>query len=108
MGTILAGRKDGRISSHNNIKEVINDDLKPAVVMKFANLYDLYCCPHVAILFRSYFGGWGESTIKLLLKIHQYLCNPTTYERFALFLYKIQASIFKIAPVFEKSSGKSL
>ena len=29
------------------------------------------------------FGGWGESTIDLLLKIHRYLlqlCNPTTYE----------------------------
>ena len=43
-------------------------------------LYDLYCCPRVAIVFRSDFGGWGESKIKLLLKMHQYLCNPTTYE----------------------------
>ena len=43
-------------------------------------LYDLYCFPHVAIVFRSNFGGWGESTIKLLLKIHQDLCNRTTYE----------------------------
>ena len=31
-------------------------------------LYDLYCCPHVAIVSCSDFGGWGESTIKLLLK----------------------------------------
>ena len=30
--------------------------------------YNLYCCPHVAIVFCSDFGGWGESTIKLLLK----------------------------------------
>ena len=35
---------------------------------------------NVAIVFRSDFGGWGESTIKLLLEIHQYLCNPTSYE----------------------------
>ena len=31
-------------------------------------LCDLYCCPHVAIVFRSDFGGWGEFTIKLLQK----------------------------------------
>ena len=43
-------------------------------------LHNLYCCPHVAIVFRSDFVGWGESTIKLLIKIHQYLCNPTRYE----------------------------
>ena len=25
-------------------------------------------------------GGWGEFTIKLLLKIHQYFCNPAIYK----------------------------
>ena len=62
-------------------------------------LYDLYCCPHVAIVFRSDFGGWGESTIKLLgesaikllLKIHQYLCNPTTYECLVYFSRKFKS-----------------
>ena len=46
-----------------------------------------------------YIGGWGESTRKLLPKIHQYLCNRTTYE-FCLFLYKAQESIFNITPSF--------
>ena len=32
-------------------------------------LENLYCCPHVAIVSRTDFGGWGESTVKLLLKI---------------------------------------
>ena len=41
--------------------------------------HNLYCCPHVAIVFCSDFGGWGESTVKLFLKIHQYLCNPKRY-----------------------------
>ena len=54
-------------------------------------LYDLYCFPHVAIVFRSDFGGWGESTIKLLLKIHQYLCNPTTYECLVYFSRKFKS-----------------
>ena len=54
-------------------------------------LHDLYCFPHVAIVFRSDFGGWGESTIKLLLKIHQYLCNPTTYECLVYFSRKFKS-----------------
>ena len=29
--------------------------------------YDLYCYPHVAIVFCRDFDGWGESTIKLLI-----------------------------------------
>ena len=33
-------------------------------------LYYLHCCPHVAIILCTDFGGWGESKIKLLLKIH--------------------------------------
>ena len=33
-------------------------------------LYNLYCCPHVAIVFCRDSGGWGESTTKLLPKIH--------------------------------------
>ena len=36
----------------------------------------------------------GESTLKLLLKIHQYLCNRR------LFLYGVQESIFKITLSF--------
>ena len=31
-------------------------------------------------MFFAGFGGWGESTLKLLRRIHQYLCNRTTYE----------------------------
>ena len=54
-------------------------------------LYNLRCCPHVAIVFCTDFGGWGESTIKLLLYIHQYLCNRTTYERFVCFLTKFKS-----------------
>ena len=30
-------------------------------VNKTCYLYDLYCFPHVAIVFCSDFGGWGES-----------------------------------------------
>ena len=45
---------------------------------------------YVAMVFRLDFGGWGESTIKVLLKIHQYLCNPTTYERFVYFARKFK------------------
>ena len=41
--------------------------------------------PTRAIAFCTDFGGWGESTIKLLIKIHQYLCNRTTYECFVCF-----------------------
>ena len=32
----------------------------------------------MAIVFCTDFGGWGESTLKFLLKIHQYLCKYTT------------------------------
>ena len=61
-------------------------------------LYYLYCCPHVAIVFRSDFGGWGESTIKLLLKIHQYLCNPTTNLLFIIYYQFLYSwTIVKIA-----------
>ena len=38
-------------------------------------LYNLCCCPHVPIVLCTDFGVWGQFTIKLLLKIHQYLCN---------------------------------
>ena len=54
-------------------------------------LHDLYCCPHVAIVLRSDFDGWGEPTIKLLLKIHQYICNPTTYECLVYFSRKFKS-----------------
>ena len=55
-------------------------------------LFNLYCCPHVAIVLCLDFGGWGESTIKLLLKTHQYLCNPTTYECLVCFSTKFKSS----------------
>ena len=42
----------------------------------------------VAIVFCTDFGGWCESIIKLLRKIHQYLCNRTTYECFGCFSTK--------------------
>ena len=54
-------------------------------------LYNLYCCPYVAIVFCTDFGGWGESTIKLLLKIHQYICNPTTYGCLVYFSRKFKS-----------------
>ena len=54
-------------------------------------IYNLHCCPLVAIVFCTDFGGWGESTIKLLLNIHQYLCNHTAYERFVCFLTKFES-----------------
>ena len=31
-------------------------------------LLNLYCCPHLTIVFCTDFGGWGESTQKLFLK----------------------------------------
>ena len=44
-----------------------------------------YLYKHVAIWFFTDFDGWGESTINLLLKIHQYLCNPRTCESLVCF-----------------------
>ena len=40
-------------------------------------------CGHCVL--HRFCGGWGESTMKLRLKIHQYLCNRTTYECFVCF-----------------------
>ena len=71
-------------------------------------LHNLYCCPLVAIMFSSDFSGWGESTIKLLLKIHQYLCNPKTCECLVCFSTKVKGPSSKEHLYFEKSSGKSL
>ena len=45
----------------------------------------------MAILFCTDFCGWGESTLKLLLKIHQYFCNRRIYERSACFLTKFKS-----------------
>ena len=56
-------------------------------------LYDLCCCPHVAIVFCTDSGGWGESTRKFLPKIHQYLCNHTTYECFVCFSLKLRVHL---------------
>ena len=71
-------------------------------------LKNLYCCPHVAIVFCPDFGGWGESKLKLPLQIYQYLCNRTTYERFVCFSTKYKSPSSKYHFHFEKSSGKSL
>ena len=54
-------------------------------------LYNLYHCPHVAIVLCTDFGGWGESTGKLLPKIHQYLCNRTAYECFVCFSTELKS-----------------
>ena len=43
------------------------------------------------IVFCSDFGSFGESTIKLLLRIRQYLCNRTTYECFGCFSTKYKS-----------------
>ena len=67
-------------------------------------LYNLYCFPHVAIVFCTDFGGWGESTRKLLPKIHQYLCNRTTYECFVCFSTKLKSPSSKQHFYFEKCS----
>ena len=53
----------------------------------------IYIVAHTWLLcnvFCTDFGGWGESTTKLLLKIHQHLRIRTTYERFACFLTKFK------------------
>ena len=55
------------------------------------DLYDLCCCPHVAIVFCKNSGGWGESTRKLLPNIHQYLCNRKTNKRWVLFSSKLKS-----------------
>ena len=59
------------------------------------DLYNLYCCPHVAIVFCTDAGGWGESTRKLLPKIHQYLRNRATYECFVCFSSKLKSPFSK-------------
>ena len=41
-------------------------------------------------MFCTDFGGWGESIIKLLQKISQYLCNGTTHECFVSFYNKFE------------------
>ena len=59
----------------------------------------IYIVAHTwPLCFCTEFGGWGESTIKLLLKIYQYLCNRA--RTFCLFLDEVQESIFKIEPLF--------
>ena len=42
-------------------------------------------------MFCKGFGGWFESTLKLILIIHQYLCNRTTYECFGCFSTKYKS-----------------
>ena len=60
-------------------------------VISIINFYNLYCFPHVAIVLRTDFGVWGESTRQLLPKIHQYLFNRTTYEYFVCFSTKLKS-----------------
>ena len=54
-------------------------------------LSNLYRCPNVAIGLCTDSDGWGESTIKVLLKIHQCLCNHTTYECFVCLPIKFKS-----------------
>ena len=49
----------------------------------------------VAVVFCSDFGGWGESTRKLLPKSHQHLGNRTTYECFVCFSTNLKSSSSK-------------
>ena len=51
----------------------------------------LNCCTHGAIVFCTDLGGWGESTINLLLNIHPFLCKLTTYECFVCFSIKFKS-----------------
>ena len=51
-----------------------------------------HCCPHVAIVFCADSGRWGESTLKLPLKFHQYLCNHVPYEFVVCFPTKDKSS----------------
>ena len=74
-------------------------------------LYNLYFCPHVAIVFGTYFSGWGESITKLLITIHHYPCHRVKFEyfaRFACVTTKFKNPSSKQHLHFERSSGKSL
>ena len=51
----------------------------------------VYIVAHTWPLCSVQFFQWGESTLKLLLKIHQYLCNRTTYECFGCFSTKCKS-----------------
>ena len=52
----------------------------------------IYIVAHcMAIVSCTDFVGWGESKLKLLLKIHQHLCNHTTYVRFVCFSTKYKS-----------------
>ena len=59
-------------------------------------------------VFCTDFCGWGESTVKLLIEIHQHLCNRTTYEYLVCYSTKYKSPSSKYHFHFEKSSGKSL
>ena len=59
-------------------------------------------------MFCTDFGGWGESTLKLFLKINQYLGNRTTYEYLVCFSTKYKSPSSKKHFHFEKSNEKSL
>ena len=71
-------------------------------------LYNLYCCLHVAIVFCTDFGGWGESTRQLFPKLQQYPCNRTTYACFACFSTKLKSLSSKQHLHFEKNSRISV
>ena len=95
--------KDVKISFFSNLKGAGSRNRKQTCY-----LYNLDICPHVAIVFCTGSGGWGESTIRLVLKIHQNICNRTTYECFVFFSTKFKIPSSKYQLNFEKSSGKSL
>ena len=80
------GTDNYRINSFVYIKEAGSRNRKQTCY-----LLNLYCSLHVAIVFCIDFGEWSESTLKLLLKIHQYLCNRTTYECFGCFSTKYKS-----------------
>ena len=56
----------------------------------------------MAIVFCTDFGGWGEPTLKLLLKIHQHLCNRTTYDCFVCFSTKYKSLSSKSTFILRK------
>ena len=60
------------------------------LVSLVTGLFRLFCVL-VTSVFCADCGGWGESTLKLLLKIHQNLCNRTTYQCFVCFSIKHKA-----------------
>ena len=68
-------------------------------------LYNLYCCPHVAIVFCTDFGGRGESTRKLLPKNPPISLQSYNIRVFCLFLRSsrvhLESNIFILRKIVE-------